>query len=55
MPVNLEGPISPRPSAQPGQGPPRILKVVRFVAVHPGKGFPSAIPGASLRGDQPRL
>jgi len=36
--VNLEGLITNRPSAEPGQPPPRTLVVERFVGVHPGQG-----------------
>ena len=38
--VNLEGLITNRPSAEPGQPPQRTLVVERFVGVHPGRGCP---------------
>jgi copper homeostasis protein (lipoprotein) len=38
MLVNLEGLITNRPSAEPGQPPQRTLVVERFVGVHPGQG-----------------
>jgi copper homeostasis protein (lipoprotein) len=38
--VNLEGLITNRPSAEPGQPPQRTLVVERFVGVHPGQGCP---------------
>ena len=40
--VNLEGLITNRPSAEPGQPPQRTLVVERFVGVHPGRGCPEA-------------
>ena len=40
--VNLEGLITNRPSAEPGQPPQRTLVVERFVRVHPGQGCPQA-------------
>jgi hypothetical protein len=40
--VNLEGLITNRPSAEPGQPPQRTLVVQRFVGVHPGQGCPQA-------------
>jgi len=43
--VNLEGLITNRPSAEPGQPPQRTLVVERFVGVHPGQGCPQ--PNAS--------
>lgn len=48
--VNLEGLITNRPSAEPGQPPQRTLVVERFVGVHPGRGCPQAnpSPNASL-------
>ncbi len=42
--VNLEGLITNRPSAEPGQPPQRTLVVERFVGVHPGRGCPQANP-----------
>ncbi len=63
--VNLEGLISQRPSAEPGQGLRRTLVVERFVGVHPGEGCPKTdgaampaaapAPGPSLRGTLWRL
>ena len=63
--VNLEGLITNRPSAEPGQPPQRTLVVERFVGVHPGRGClqantsspPAARPMAplSLRGTLWRL
>jgi uncharacterized lipoprotein YbaY len=38
--VSLEGLISQRPAAQPGQGPRRTLVVEAFVRAHPGQGCP---------------
>ena len=38
--VNLEGLLTNRPSAEPGQAPQRTLVVERFVGVHPGQGCP---------------
>jgi len=40
--VNLEGLITNRPSAEPGQPPQRTLVVERFVGAHPGQGCPQA-------------
>ena len=45
--VNLEGLITNRPSAEPGQPPQRTLVVERFVGVHPGRGCPQPNPSAS--------
>ncbi len=47
--VNLEGLITNRPSAEPGQAPHRSLVVERFVGVHPGQGCPqpNTSPNAS--------
>ena len=47
--VNLEGLITNRPSAEPGQPPQRTLVVERFVGVHPGQGCPqpNTSPNAS--------
>lgn len=42
--VNLEGLITNRPSAEPGQPPQRILVVERFVGVHPGQDCPQPNP-----------
>ncbi|MCS5699496.1 META domain-containing protein [Cyanobium sp. FGCU-52] len=42
MLVNLEGLITRRPSAEPGQPPQRTLVVERFVGVHPGERCPQA-------------
>jgi uncharacterized lipoprotein YbaY/heat shock protein HslJ/uncharacterized lipoprotein NlpE involved in copper resistance len=42
--VNLEGLITNRPSAEPGQPPQRTLVVERFVGVHPGQGCPPPNP-----------
>jgi hypothetical protein len=42
--VNLEGLITNRPSAEPGQPPQRTLVVERFVGVHPGRGCPQPNP-----------
>ena len=38
--VNMEGLISQRPAAQPGQGPRRALVVEAFGRAHPGPGCP---------------
>ena len=45
--VNLEGLITNRPSAEPGQPPQRSLVVERFVGVHPGQGCPQPNPSAN--------
>ena len=45
--VNLEGLITNRPSAEPGQPPQRTLVVERFVGVHPGRGCPQPNPSAN--------
>jgi len=45
--VNLEGLITHRPSAEPGQPPQRSLVVERFVGVHPGQGCPQPNPSAN--------
>jgi copper homeostasis protein (lipoprotein) len=45
--VNLEGLITSRPSAEPGQPPQRTLVVERFVGVHPGQGCPQPNPSAN--------
>lgn len=45
--VNLEGLITNRPSAEPGQPPQRTLVVERFVGVHPGQGCPQPNPSAN--------
>ncbi|MCX5957756.1 MAG: YbaY family lipoprotein [Cyanobacteria bacterium] len=47
--VNLEGLITSRPSAEPGQPPQRTLVVERFLGVHPGQGCPqpNTSPNAS--------
>ena len=60
--VNLEGLITNRPSAEPGQPPQRTLVVERFVGVHPGQGCrqpnastapaPPSMAPPSLRGTQ---
>jgi uncharacterized lipoprotein YbaY/uncharacterized lipoprotein NlpE involved in copper resistance len=44
MLVNLEGLITNRPSAEPGQPPQRTLVVERFVGVHPVQGCPQPNP-----------
>jgi hypothetical protein len=48
--VNLEGLITNRPSAEPGQPPQRTLVVERFVGVHPGRGCPQPNPGRQRQG-----
>ena len=57
--VNLEGLITHRPSAEPGQPPQRTLVVERFVGVHPGQGCPQAnalpTPAVRLTMSQPSL
>jgi uncharacterized lipoprotein YbaY/uncharacterized lipoprotein NlpE involved in copper resistance len=45
--VNLEGLITNRASAEPGQPPLRTLVVERFVGVHPGRGCPQPNPSPS--------
>jgi uncharacterized lipoprotein YbaY/uncharacterized lipoprotein NlpE involved in copper resistance len=50
MLVNLEGLITNRPSAEPGQPPQRTLVVERFVRVHPGRGCPQPNTSSAVRG-----
>ena len=50
MLVNLEGLITNRPSAEPGQPPQRTLVVERFVRVHPGQGCPQPNTSSAVRG-----
>ena len=50
MLVNLEGLITNRPSAEPGQPPQRTLVVERFVRVHPGQGCPQSNTSSAVRG-----